>query len=303
MTLVILTRKPKEGWLDYIYYWQGFKILVKKVLHRKRGPDAVAQSLRQGLENLKYEYLWDPKNIPQDSVVGVLSGVRALQYAIRAKKNNRIAKIIAGPNIVASPVDFNNLLLDKSINTVLVPSEWVKEYYLNFSKELNVKVWASGVDLPPMTNCLRDHIIIFRKKCPESLYKSICGFLDKQEQKYRIVEYGKYQKEQYLNDLQAAKALIYLQETESQGLALFEAWASDVPTLVWNKGFAEIGGVTVRGKVSCPFLNESNGMDFCDYEDFTKVFQSFIMRKYEPRDFCKNNFTNEIATKKYINFI
>ncbi|HNY97510.1 MAG TPA: hypothetical protein PKM84_00100 [Candidatus Pacearchaeota archaeon] len=307
--LVILTRKPKEGFLDLIYFWQSLKLLTKKILGRNRGPEAVANSLKIGFKDLKKNVIWDPQSIPCGSIVGVLSGVKTLQYAIKEKRAGRIKRIIAGPNIVISPSDFNNLLLDPLIDKIVVPSQWVADYYSTFDPCVAQKIviWPAGVTIPEQPSArLGNKYLVFKKNVAEELYQKVINYLREHKVSYEVIAYGQYKQADYWRKLETASALIYLQASESQGLALMEAWAYDVPTLVWNQGLYhnQQTEIKITGKVSAPYLSEEAGLAFSDFSDFQEKFPVFHNRlhQFRPHEYCLKNFTHQEAARKYLGF-
>lgn len=308
--LVILTRKPREGILDLIYFWQSLKLILKRTLGRNRGPDAVASSLKIGLKELRKNVFWDHQNIPCGSTVGVLSGVRTLEYAIKEKKAGRIKRIIAGPNIVISPSDSNNLLLDPLIDKIVVPSQWVADYYSTFDPGVarKIAIWPAGVTIPAQPSArLGNKYLVFKKNISEELYQKVINYLYEHKIAYEVVAYGQYKQADYWRKLETAAALIYLQASESQGLALMEAWAYDVPTLVWNQGFYynQQTKIKIVGKVSAPYLSEETGLAFCDFNDFQEKFPVFRSRlhQFRPREYCLKNFTHQEAARKYLSLV
>ncbi|MCX6800172.1 MAG: hypothetical protein NT091_03430, partial [Candidatus Falkowbacteria bacterium] len=52
--------------------------------------------------------------------------------------------------------------------------------------------------------------------------------------KYSLIKYGEYKEIDYQNELKKARYIIWLGQSESQGIALEEALASNVPILVWE---------------------------------------------------------------------
>ena len=79
----------------------------------------------------------------------VLSGIEELEYAIFLKKNKRIKKIFAGPNIAIFPSEFKSIFQRKEIDYIVTPSKWVSDYYkrdLPIIKN-KLKELPSGIDL------------------------------------------------------------------------------------------------------------------------------------------------------------
>ncbi|MCX6716964.1 MAG: hypothetical protein NTV72_03500 [Candidatus Taylorbacteria bacterium] len=102
--------------------------------------------------------------------------------------------------------------------------------------------------------------------------------------------------------------MIYLQEVESQGIALQESWAKDVPTLVWNKEFFVYPNINYKvsdENISAPYLTEQNGMFFKNAEEFDNKLPIFIkkLKYFTPGQFCRENLSIEKSTEIYANII
>jgi hypothetical protein len=91
---------------------------------------------------------------------------------------------------------------------------------------------------------------------------------------------------------------------ESQGIAWAEAWATDVPTFLWENNQHLYNG----RKYTCttaPYLNNQNGVFFNDLEDFKHKIKSWINNDYNltPRKWCVENMSDEVCAKNLINII
>ncbi len=285
------------------------KNFVKNLLGRgKRGPEAVFFSLVKGLGELGEAYAI---NQPLQESIGtacVLSGVKVLTWAIEQKQRGKIKKIIAGPNLVISPLDCNAILLNSDIDIVVVPSQWVKDYYVLLAPELElkIKIWAAGVDVPTENSKpIKTNVLVLSKRRNLPILSKVVSYLESQNERfhYDLLFYGGFTQEQYFNILKSRTHMVYLSESESQGLALLEAWARNVPTLVWDKGYFEYQGKKVEGKIGAPYVSEQTGKTFKNIQDFERIFEEFISEKFSPREWVKNHATHAIAAKSYLNLI
>ena len=308
MKLVILTKSPEGNFLSGEVFKIAVKSLVKFLFGQKRGPRVVMESLLRGLRELNYSFLLNPSSsaIDFDDVVLVNESLAALRWGIKAKKAGRIKKLIAGPNLVVAPTDAGGVLMDDCIDLVLVPSEWVKNFYATFKPnwEPKIQAWAAGLVIPASPSAERDLCLVYKKTVDKNLFEQIINFLSSQSIKYKVIRYGHYRRSHYFKLLTRSQCLIYLQETESQGMALAEAWMRGVPTLVWNRGYWDYAGHYWKDeKAGAPYLSDACGMFFKDADDFKRqwsVFKSKISG-YAPRDYAIKNFSNEIAAKNFLN--
>lgn len=306
-SLTILTISPESFFLKRFYFWlRGY---VKNHFFYYGGPSAVLDSLIQGFDILNVDYQLNPKTKDISDVVCVISGVDVLRWAIRAKKQGKIKKIIAGPNIVITPEDAGGILLNEAIDLVIVPSQWVKDFYASFRSGFDekIKVWPAGVKICPELKEERKGCLIYKKSVDEELFDFIIQYLKSQNINYKVIKYGKYKKEKYFGMLNKVRFMIYLQEVESEGIALLEAWMRNVPTLVWNKGCFEYKQVNkkVFGNISAPYLTEECGMFFKDFDDFKEKLSIFLdnINGLNSREYAINNFSNKIVAKNYLKIV
>ncbi|MFA6226875.1 MAG: hypothetical protein WC631_00100 [Candidatus Paceibacterota bacterium] len=293
-----------------IFSKEYLKWLVRKIINKKSGPEAVLESLIRGLNKSQIDYEINPK-IPKFESVHVLSGVKALKDTIKLKSNGVIKRIIAGPNLIISPNDQDGILLDKNIDTILVPSQWVADFYSqNMTKEQSAKIsiWPAGTDIPISqdTPIIRDNILLFIKNVDLELANAVQNYLQTKKYKFEIIRYSNYKQAEYFSLLNKSKLMIYLQIVESQGIALQEAWAKNVPTLVLErKSYTYPDGKIAYGQISAPYLTNESGQFFKDFNDFKIKIEEMMknLGSYSPRGYCQKSLSDEASTKRYLEII
>lgn len=310
MKLIILTKSPEDSFLSAEVFKTAIKSLVKFLLGQKRGPRVVTESLLRGLRELNYPFLLNPSLSAIDSGDTVLTNesLAALRWGIRAKRAGKIKKLIAGPNLVVAPTDAGGILMDDQIDLVLVPSEWVKNFYATFKPgwEPKIKVWAAGLVAAVSLGAKRDLCLIYKKTVDKNLFEQVVNFLSSRGVKYKVIKYGRYRRPRYFKFLTRSRCMIYLNETESQGMALGEAWMHDVPTLVWNRGYWNYGGHFWQDeKVGAPYLTDVCGMFFKDTEGFKVKWTDFFsaLKRFRPREYMLQNFTDKLSAEKCLDLI
>jgi len=303
ITLLILS--PRSSLLKRFYLW--FKKYIKNHFLHYGGPSAVLESLIRGFDILNIDYQLNPKTKDISDIVCVISGADALKWAVEAKKQGKIKKIIAGPNIAVTPEDAGGILLDEAIDLVIVPSQWVKDFYSSFKTGFNkkIRVWPAGVKIYPESKQERKGCLIYKKSIDEELFDFIIQYLKSQNIDYKVIKYRKYKKEKYFKLLNKVKFAIFLSESESQGLALQEAWARNIPTLVWNRGYWQYKQYKWQGSSSAPYLNDGCGMFFEDRDDFENKLNIFIknLPNFKPREYSLENFTDKVSAQNYLKII
>ena len=297
--------------METVYlYNESFSVLprikrgLKGVLGKEvRGPEAVFAGLVKGLTELGVDYKINQKPISQIQTVCVVSGIKTLKWAIEQKKLGKLKKIMAGPNLVIAPTDRGGILKSPLINRIIVPSLWVEDFYIKSASALagKISVWPAGVDVPRAGGSEKStEFLIYNKLGKGKLFFDVSNYLKHHKFKFGVVDYGRFKQQEYFKLLESSRYLIYLSESESQGLAMFEAWARNVPVLVWDKGFFEHENVRVEGNVASPYLREEAGGRFRDFREFQEILKSFLQTAFKPKEYIEKNFTFKIAAENFL---
>jgi hypothetical protein len=307
MALIILTKSPIFNWKEF---FSKYKVFIKFVLGRKRGPDVVDDSLLKGLKELNFSYKHNVKDteIRSDDTIYINRNIEALRWAIEAKKNGKVKKLVAGPNFVVLPHEHGGVVCDPFVDKIIVPASWVKDLWLSIKPELKDRlvIWPAGVDLYPVRDQIKDIVLVYQKNADPVLLQNVVGLLREKNILYEIVTYGSYEHEKYVSLLDRSKAVIFLSQSESQGIAMCEAWMKNVATLVWNRGFWEYGThVWKDEKISAPYLTEQCGRFFKDFEDLKNIVDDFLTNVgvFSPRKYAESHFSNKVTAEKFLEII
>lgn len=312
MRLAILTSTPDWPLLSK-YFW---KAKLRLLIGKSRGPQAVVASLMRGLNILEIDYKLNPaqEEIFASDVVWVNESIDALRWAVRMKRLGRIRKLIAGPNLVVLPSDFEGLITAPEIDRYLVVSDWTYAMYAEEGPELQsrLEIWPAGVDekfWTPGKDTVKSKRVIVYQKIPDTSVIDECvrkirgaGF------EVSIIKYNQYNRDEYLRLLQASQLLVYFNYSESQGIALAESWSANVPTFVWNPGELNIersDGVKTFKCTSAPFLTPETGRFFIDESGFESLFSEWQRNReqYAPRQWILKNMTDKICAEKFLKII
>lgn len=298
-----------------IWHKEFLKDFLATALKRRRGPSAVTESVTRGLSDLSIPFKINSpySSIQNKDTVYIVSGVQALKDILSLKERREVSfKLLAGPTISVLPTEENSLLLNPLIDAVIVPSDWVRNLYISIDSMLESRIHSlpAGVDPEVLENKLEgesaqsaqiDTLLIYLKNVPEELHKSIIETLQSKNIKYKTLIYGKFKREEYFKALQESFGMIYLSPTESQGIALHEAWIRNIPTLVWSRGYWEYKGIKWNDlKISAPYLSDESGLFFKDEQDFESKILEFISKisSFKSREYSLNQFTDAICAKK-----
>jgi glycosyltransferase involved in cell wall biosynthesis len=284
------------------------KYFLKRPALAYSGHFAVTRSLIEGLRKIGEPFVYNPRR--QSEVtwhVHVLCGVHTLQYAIKLKREGRIKRLTAGPNIVVSSADYNGLVAAPEIDFYFVNSEWTKLAYLIDNPKLQGRIdyFPSGIDADywriAKTGSGQLRFAFYNKRPEPILYEecikiSKCNGVNVVE-----VKYGSYSLNELKSVLSSVDFVIYFVEQESQGIALAEIWATDTPTIVWNPGFWNYKMKNYQSS-SAPYLTEDTGLFFRTAEEFKELFVEEKLKRenFQPRQWVLENMTDEICAKNFL---
>ena len=187
---------------------------------------------------------------------------------------------------------------------ILVPSLWVKELFVNHHglPGSRVFIWPAGIDHEywnPAPSSNSRYLLLYRKTgLAERELSAVSEFAKKLQLELKIISYGDYKIKKFRNLLKHTGGLVWAGSTESQGLAQFESWGMNVPTLIRRaRNFDNLG----IGSES-PYLTNQTGLatreDFitkADLEAFSEMMPSF-----RPRDWILQNATLGIARSQLL---
>jgi hypothetical protein len=307
--LVIYTRRPRP-WAERLARDLAAATVFRR--HRHAGPAAVAASLRRGLRAIGVAVRWNPPRPPVGATVAVLSDPAALRRAIAWKREGRIARLLAGPNLVVMPGDHGGILTVPEIDLVVVPAAWTAQLYAERAPSLvgRLATWAAGVDAdafrpPPGPRPRR--ALVYRKdlpgpeNAPDALVADAERALADAGWQIARIAYGDHTRAEFRRRLSASGLLVFFSPTESQGIALHEAWAMDVPALVWDHGVAVIGSERLATS-SAPTLTARTGAFFADAAQLAERLAALDAGAWQPdpRAWTEQHGTDAVAAEAFL---
>jgi len=182
-------------------------------------------------------------------------------------------------------------------------SPWVKTLYEEFGEaKYTLKPLPFGVDTNeffPSTN-EKTHVLVYFKNRNRKILDYILRFYS--HHKIDLIEYGKYNENQYKEALKRAKFAVWIGTHESQGFALQECLSCNVPILIieaktmkdeCNNGVYPYA--KMDKKMICdvaPYWDESCGLKISEwflFADFKGA--DWYYPAHHPRDFIFNNLS------------
>lgn len=280
------------------------KNLLNILLGKRHGGEMVVlRSLRSGLRLLGHDVDCMPKHGTYYDICHVISGRNSWKWAILNR--NKFAFFIAGPNLITLPYEISQFPGRHMLNLYLQPCQWACELFVAAKEFLNIRVsvWACGVnsqDWAEKNSKKNFYLIYIKNNLP--IVSEITHEMDKLSINYKTIFYGSYSKIKYKKLLSESIAMIYISESESQGVALLEAWSCNVPTYVF-RAIKYYGDSQVPSSAA-PYLEEKCGDFFMDVKELINLLiNNIIATSKKPRAYVLQNFTDEICAKKYLEVI
>lgn len=165
-------------------------------------------------------------------------------------------------------------------------------------------VWPAGVDenywnpTCTLSEKTGSDVLVYWKTEPESLCIEVEKLLITHGWNPIRIRYGSYTKEGYKQVLDRCRFAVFISRSESQGIALAECWAMDIPTLVWDPHT-----VTWLGKVfdpvnAAPYLCSDNGCEWKTIKDLSLYVCQMpaLLKTFCPRKWVLCNMTDAVSS-------
>ncbi len=227
--------------------------------------------------------------------------------------------ILFGASVFSHPIQDPNLLGRLPVKQVLVPGEWMRlmfePYYGN-----RVRAWPVGIDTnywTPNDSMVKeiDFLIYDKVRWEHDRYESeliqpIEKALYTRRLTFRKIRYGYYQPEDLRRELLRSRAMIFLCEHETQGLAYLQALSCNVPILAWDREgywrdpafFPHL--VKFKSVTAVPYWDERCGLRFESIDVFEERLEDLVAKVkrgcWSPRDFILGRLTLAQCAREYL---
>lgn len=254
-----------------------------------RGPGKVLKNLILGLEELKIEYSFNEEPI-KDSYKISLTPTPIMD-------SNYINEMLIGPNVCVLPFE-NQKSMEQKYKKMVVPSYWVRDLYNKWIDNDKLVVWPVGVDTTLFSdksqeNKTIDCLIYVKRRSPIQV-EQIQNFLTSKIQSFRVIEYGFYTEEEFIDILSKSKYCVVIDSTESQGIAIQEIMSCNLPILVWDvTEWVDYGEQFRSPATSVPYWDNTCGEKFYNISEINETFTKFKenLHLYQPRKFVTDNLS------------
>jgi hypothetical protein len=281
----------------------------------------VTENLCLGLEKIGQPYrLHHRPDLPRDGgTIGILHGPLDLVRPLAAAR-----PCVTGVGVLDFPDQWPGLFEESRAIWHLQACEWAAAYYRPFYGD-RVRIWPVGIDTEacaprPAVEKEFDFLVYTKlrwpQEHPEAGLREFClEALAARGLRVQEIAYGRYPKgrENSFHELLArSRAMLFLCENETQGIAYNEALSMGVPILAWNPrrwldpnrhrhGLGECPASTI------PYWDARCGEEFLDRAAFGPALERFLeglnSGAYHPRDYILENLTLEKCTRRYLELL
>lgn len=284
---------------------------------RMGGVEKVFANLCLGLDRLGIQY---SSNLPFEKLrdsdrVAVLGRGR---YSLQGYE--RANPIVAGIGLMGHPSEWPTLLEDYPVVRYLQHSEWANEVYRPYFAD-RCGIWPVGIDTRswiPSPGSKDVNIVLYdkvrweRPRYERTLIQPIRDLLLRKKLKFAELRYGFYDEAEYRDLLARSKAMIFLCEHESQGLAYQECLSCDIPVLAWDQGYCldpnrfNWGNPEIPA-TSVPYFDERCGAKFRDMEEFPVKLDWFLeqirKQEFKAREYILEHLTLESCSRRFVDIL
>lgn len=317
MTLDLFYDEPDpDRWLRFDRYPRR---LLRRIVRGKRRPGGqtrVFLNLMAGLDE-----------------IGVAYRVNDYRHAVRHPEQlaciigkpfvlDRIEwrnPILFGAAVFSHPTDDPDLFSRRPVRKVLVPGPWMEAMCKPYWGE-RVEAWPVGIDTrlwhPVDPGEKTDAVLLYNKVLwdrPEresDLVQPIRDALAASGQPFVELRYGHYVEDDYRDALRSCRAMIFLCDHETQGIAYQQALSCDVPVMAWDLGGPWRDPTYYPHRVvfdpvsSVPYWDARCGKRFTDAAAFRASWHRFIEQVragiFRPREYILENLTLAACAERYV---
>ncbi|ASU36784.1 glycosyltransferase [Mucilaginibacter xinganensis] len=303
-----------DRWIKFDRYPRRWIRRMVRGKQRPGGVMMVALELMKGLDKINVPYRFNDFAYIKKHPEEIACIIGKPQLLFERKWEN---PVIFGAGVYSHPIECPDLFEKyPNVKRFLVPGDWMAEMCRPWYGSKAI-AWPVGIDTEKWTPyagqkstdfLIYDKIRWQRDTFGKTLIDPILKILDQHKLNYTFVRYGSYTHSELQEKIADSKAVIFLCEHETQGLAYQQILATDTPILAWDRGGFWQDPYYYPEKVkyapvsSVPYWHESCGLKFKEISEFEKQLDTFLsMRdKFKPRQFILNNLTLERSAERYL---
>lgn len=271
------------------------------------GPYKVFSNLLKGLDRIGYPYVVN-RALDSTKRLWIHDDVVALRYMRRSK-----AYKVVGPNLFVMPRDIpEGIELDGVL--YLHPCEWAVRLWKKVGFDAcPIAFWPVGIDTerfrPSPVPWNERKVMVYHKQRDSQELVVILDALRDLKLSYRLVLYGHYTERDYKELLAKTSFVIWHGPHESQGIALQEAMACDIPILVCD-------ATSLLQQVPCmfddsltdfpvtavPYFDDTCGIKITDLSELLAALERMVDERgfFHPREYVLRNLSLEGQARAFV---
>jgi len=291
--------------------------IIRRLVRGKQKPGGVmiiSINLMKGLDKIGVPYRFNDYSYIKKHPDEIACIIGKPQLLFDKKWGN---PILLGAGIYSHPIECPDLFKRyPNVRRLLVPGKWMQQMFVPYYGD-KVKVWPVGIDTDywqPFHGEKKFDFLIYDKirwehgKYKAELIGPLTKMLDQKNIAYQFIRYGNYDHDELVDKLKNSKAVIFLCEHETQGLAYQQILATGTPILAWDRGgywqdpYYYPHKVKYQPVSSVPYWDERCGIKFKSINEFEAKVAVFLdsIEDFKPRDYILENLTLEICAEKYL---
>jgi glycosyltransferase involved in cell wall biosynthesis len=281
----------------------------------------VTRNLCRGLEQIGQPYILHTKPVtpPPGTLVGILHGPPTLVRQVATQ-----SCCVTGVGVLDFPDQWPALFTETRAAFHLQACEWAAAYYRPFFGD-RVRIWPVGIETAqytPRPEAAQEFDFLVYDKLrwpaehpePNVLARALAE-LDRRGLKYFVIGYGRYPKGRenaYHALLARSRAVLFLCENETQGIAYNEALSMNVPLLAWDPGrwldpARHKHGLSECPATSVPYFDARCGERFRNLSELPHTLDLFLGRLrngvYRPRDYVLEHLELGRCARRYVELL
>jgi hypothetical protein len=275
------------------------------------GHHGLVRSVVEGLRQIGADFNFNPPSFSELAKVVYAPANEALRQAAELKRQDTIRTLIAGPTNALLPHEASGVMLIPEIDVLIVASEWVRELTASLAPSVATKLRVCQAGIDPdywrrtaYTRTRRP--VVYWKDSPETLCVDVEDVVMAAGLQPVRIKYGDYEADTYKAALDGAPFAVFLSTFETQGLALAEAWAMDVPTLVWDpQTETQWAGAPFRAASSAPFLTGVTGLTWKTLDELEQRVKEVMNapEQFASRAWVCAHMTDELCARNLYDLI
>lgn len=215
---------------------------------------------------------------------------------------------LLGPSLYDHPGLAPDLMRDPRFQRLLVLGDWMRDMFAPAYGDDVLVSWFAGIDLarwPDASGEPKDIDVLVYDKIRWDRHVMVPHLLEHVRRELAArglanaeLRYKMHDHETYLALLRRSRALVFLCEHETQGIAYQEALACGVPVLAWDFGIwaDPLWKLFSREPIpasSVPFFSPECGATFATPTEFASALDRFLARResYRPRQFVEQSLS------------